>query len=172
MSNRGSPLVIRYRCLRKHDVKQVQSVALRSWSFTYRKIFSTKIIKQHVSTYYSAQSFEQGVFPRLRKGEDWFYVVLEDERLFGFSHITHTKTGWELLRIYLLPEHKGKGIGKKLLQLGERFLRRKRAREYCVFAYRKNRPAVEFYIRNGFTRAPGRDAGEEVCLEKKLRYRS
>jgi ribosomal protein S18 acetylase RimI-like enzyme len=68
-----------------------------------------------------------------------------------------------------LPKYIGKGIGRKLLQLGEEFLRAKMAKRYYVSAHRKNRLAVEFYIRSGFTRAPGRDAGGEVYLEKRLR---
>jgi ribosomal protein S18 acetylase RimI-like enzyme len=76
--------------------------------------------------------------------------------------------GWELVRIYVLPEYIGKGIGKRLLRLGENFLRRKKANEYCVFAHRRNRPAVRFYIRNGFTRVSRKDTGGEVCLEKKI----
>ena len=149
-------------------MRQVQSVALRSWKSTYKKIFSTKGIERRVSTYYSDESFEHEVFPRLRKGDDWFYVALEGNRLIGFSHLTRRRKRWELLRIYLLPKYMGKGIGKKLLQLGEEFLRRKMAKGYYVFAIRRNRPAMKFYTRNGFTRVRRRDTRGEVCLEKKL----
>jgi GNAT superfamily N-acetyltransferase len=144
-------------------------VALRSWRFTYKRIFSNRTIERRVSSYYSDQSFEEGVFSRLRKGDDWFCVALEGERLIGFSHIGRSEVGWELLRIYLLPRYVGKGIGKRLLQLGEKFLQTKMARRYYVSAHRRNTLAVEFYIRNGFTRVPSKDAAGEVYLEKKLR---
>jgi len=62
-----------------------------------------------------------------------------------------------------------KGIGKKLLQLGENFLRCKMAERYYVYAIRRNRLALQFYTQNGFRRTPRRDAGGEVCLEKILR---
>ena len=148
-------------------MKQVQSVALRSWRFTYKEIWSTRSIERRVSTDYSDQSFDEHVFPRIQKGVDWFYVALESNRLVGYSYITRSKMGWELVRIYLLPEYIGKGIGKKLLQLGENFLRRKKANGYYVFAHRRNRHAVEFYIRNGFARSTSKDTGGEVCLEKR-----
>ena len=151
-------------------MKQVQSVALRSWKFTYRNIFSTRTIRRRVSTYYSARSFDQDVFPRVRRGYDWFYVAVDGNRVVGYSHITRGRMGWELLRIYLLPRYMGKGIGKKLLQLGERFLRRKKADGYYVFAHRRNRPAVQFYARNGFVRASRKDTRGEVCLEKRLKH--
>lgn len=76
--------------------------------------------------------------------------------------------GWELVRIYVLPKYIGKGSGKRLLQLGEKFLMRKMATGYYAFAFRRNRRAVEFYIRNRFARVRSKDAGSEVCLEKKL----
>jgi ribosomal protein S18 acetylase RimI-like enzyme len=66
----------------------------------------------------------------------------------------------------------GKGIGKKLLQLGEKFLRTKKANRYVVCAHRKNRRALEFYVRNGFARTPRKDRKGEVYLEKKLHYRA
>jgi GNAT superfamily N-acetyltransferase len=76
--------------------------------------------------------------------------------------------GWELLRIYLLPEYIGKGVGKKLLSFGESFLRRKKVNRYIVSAHAKNRLAIEFYLRNGFSRSKGKDKGGEIYFEKNL----
>ena len=101
-------------------------------------------------------------------GVDWFYVVLEGKRVIGFSHIRHSRMGWELLRIYLLPEYIGKGVGKKLLSFGELFLRRKKVNRYIVSAHAKNRLAIEFYLRNGFSRSKGKDKGGEIYFEKNL----
>ena len=160
--------MIQYRRITKNSVKQVQSVALRSWKFTYRNIYSTKTIGRRVSNYYSDQSFKEYVLPRIRKGIDWFYVALEGKRVIGYSHITQGRMGWELLRIYLLPEYIGKGIGKKLLSLGESFLRRKKVRRYIVSAHAKNRLAIGFYLRNGFARVKGKDKAGEIYFEKNL----
>ncbi len=160
--------VIRYRRLTKSSVKQVQSVALRAWKFTYRNIYSTKSIERRVSNYYSDQTFKEHVLPRVRKGVDWFYLALEGKRIIGYSHISQGRMGWELLRIYLLPECIGKGIGTKLLSLGESFLRRKKVSRYVVTAHAKNTPAIAFYLRNGFARVKGKDKAGEVCFEKNL----
>jgi GNAT superfamily N-acetyltransferase len=104
----------------------------------------------------------------MRKGVEWFYVALEGGRVIGFSHLSHGRMGWELLRIYLLPEYMGKGIGRKLLLLGEAFLGRRRVRRYIVSAHAKNRRAREFYLRNEFVRTKGKDKGGEIYFEKKL----
>jgi len=159
--------VIRYRRLRGGDVKRVRSVALRSWKFTYRKIYLAKTIERRVSRYYSDQSFEP-ILPRIQKGVEWFYVVSDNKRVIGFSYIGRGRHGWELDRLYLLPEYTGKGIGRKLLQLGEAFLSRRKINRYFVYAHARNRPGIEFYLRNDFKRVPTMDTGGEVCLEKKL----
>jgi len=102
------------------------------------------------------------------KGVEWFYVALEGGRVIGFSHISHSRMRWELLRIYLLPEYLGKGIGKKLLSLGEEFLGRRKVRRYFVSAHAKNRRAIEFYLRNGFVRTKSKDKGGEIYFQKNL----
>jgi GNAT superfamily N-acetyltransferase len=161
--------LIRYGRLTKRSVKQVQSVALRAWKFTYRNIYSTETIERRVSNYYSNRSFKEYVLPGIQKGVDWFYVALDGKRVIGFSHISQGRMGWELLRIYLLPEYIGKGIGKKLLSLGESFLRRKKVSRYIVSAHAKNRLAAAFYLRNGFSRVRAKDKGGEIYFEKHLR---
>ncbi len=150
-------------------MKQVQSVALRAWTFTYRKIYSTKSIERYVSSYYSDQRFKERVLPRVRKGFDWFFVALDEKRVVGYSHIGRGRIGWELLRIYLLPQYIGKGVGKKLLQLGETFLKCKKARTYFVTSHKRNRLGIEFYLRNGFTITSKMvDGRASLCFEKRL----
>jgi ribosomal protein S18 acetylase RimI-like enzyme len=150
------------------DVKQVQLVALKAWKFTYRKIYSTKSIERYVSSYYSDQRFKERL-PRVRKGFDWFFVALDGKRVIGYSHIGRGRIGWELLRIYLLPQYIGKGIGKKLLQLGEAFLKRKKARTYFVTSHKRNRLGIEFYLRNGFKITSKMVEGRSsLCFEKRL----
>jgi ribosomal protein S18 acetylase RimI-like enzyme len=161
--------VVRYRRLTARDVRQVQSVAIRSWKFTYAGIYSIKTIERRVSSDYSDLSFARRVLPRVRRGVDWFYVAFDGNLLIGFSYIGRGRHGWELIRLYLLPEYVRKGIGKKLLRLGENFLRRKNVTVYVVFAHARNRHGIEFYLRNGFTRVSSKDVGGEVCLEKNFR---
>ncbi len=161
--------MIRYRRLVEGDVKQVQSVALRAWKFTYGKIYSTKSIERFVSRYYSDQMLKERILPRVRKGFDWFSVALDGKRIVGYSHIGRGRVGWELFRIYLLPKYIGIGVGKKLLQLGEAFLKRKKARRYFVTAHKRNRLGIRFYLRNGFTITSKMVEGRSsLCLEKRL----
>ena len=161
--------MIQYRPLLKRDVKPIQAVALKAWKYTYRNIYSPKTIQRYVSSYYSDESFEKFVLPTTRKGIDSFYVALDGRKLIGYAHVGKRREGWELFRIYLLPRYIGKGIGKRLLHLCERALKRKRAGSYFLFVHSGNKLGKDFYLRNGFVRVKRRDRGStSLCLEKKL----
>ena len=103
-------------------------------------------------------------------GKAFFYVAENEGRVIGFAHIGDRGNGWELLRIYLLPEHMGGGIGTRFIQLGEHFLRTKKASKYVTFVHKDNFPAIGFYKRNDFVREPDMDKKEinEQCWSKKL----
>jgi len=167
--------MIQYRRLRKGDIKQVQDVALKSWKYTYKRIYSARTIGQRVSLFYSDDSFRRFVFPRIRKGQECFYVALSRGRVIGFCAVgksMRARKGWRLYRIYLEPAYMGKGIGKRLLTLSEQFLRRKKAGSYSLYVHSKNKMAKRFYLKNGFIRAAALDMGRtEVCFIKFLKPR-
>lgn len=161
----------KYRALQWKDVTQVQAVALKAWKYTYRNIYLLRTIKRNVANYYSTESFQKFHFPRMRTGDEWFYVAVDGKWIIGYSNIGKVKQGWELFRIYLLSEYIGKGIGRKLLQLGERFLTKKRARSYFLYVHSKNKLGKRFYLRNGFVRVKKKDRGPtSQYLEKKLTH--
>lgn len=63
----------------------------------------------------------------------------------------------------------GKGVGKRLLILGERYFREKRARKYHAYVYVKNKRAIEFYLRIGFVKVRLKHKNRaEIYLEKSL----
>ncbi len=161
--------MIAYGKLRKNDASEVQKVALKAWKYTYRKIYTPRNIRKFVSRYYSNERFEKVVFPTIKKGHACFHVALDGNSIIGYSHVGKSKAGWELLRIYLLPRYIGKGIGRKLLCLNERFLRRKGIRRYFVYAHARNRLGILFYRRNDFVRMKRKDEGPtSICFVKQL----
>lgn len=162
--------MVRYRLLRKTDIPEVQAVALKAWMFAYRRYgLSIRHIQNFVKTRYSTESFEKYVLPSIKKGNSQFILGTDKRRIIGYVNTGPGTWSWELYRIYLLPEHIGKGIGKKLLQLSEEFLRSKKARKYHCYVWKENKAGLDFYQRNGFVRLEGKDKNRnEICLEKKL----
>jgi diamine N-acetyltransferase len=162
--------MVRYRVLKRKDVPEVQAVALKAWTFAYRRYgLSIKLIQKFVSERYSTDSFEKAVLPSIRKGDSQFYLATDKGKIIGYSNAGPGTWSWELYRIYLLPEYIGKGVGKKLLQLAEDFLRSKKARKYHLYVWQENKAALDFYKRNGFAKLEGKNKNKvEICLEKKL----
>jgi ribosomal protein S18 acetylase RimI-like enzyme len=169
-----------YRELNREDIRQVQEVALKAWRRTYRHIYSPSSIEHQVSNYYSTENLE-GILQGVRQKKLYFQVAIDNERIVGYVNggrngdpflpkgRAHKTSGWELFRIYLLPDYIGRGIGKELLHLWEGFLREKKARRYSVYIEPKNKLGNEFYLRNGFVRANKLDRGfSSPCLVKKL----
>jgi len=145
-------------------------MALKAWTFAYRRYgLSLKHIRRFVSERYSTDSFENTVFPSMKKGDSQFYLATDKGKIVGYSNAGPGIWSWELYRIYLLPEYIGKGVGKKLLLLAEDFLRSKKARKYHLYVWRENKAALDFYKRNGFVKLEGKNKNRvEICLEKKL----
>ena len=162
---------IRFRRLKKSDVPQIQDVALKSWKYAYRTVYTPKNIRKFVSRYYSNDSFANLVFPAIRKNQSCFHVALDGNRVIGYSQVAKTKLGWELLRIYLLPRYIGRGIGKKLLHHTERFLKQNHAKAYFAYAHMGNRISLQFYRGSGFVRKKARDQSPtSYCFVKELRH--
>jgi diamine N-acetyltransferase len=163
--------MVRYRVLGKKDVPEIQAVALKAWTFAYRRYgLSINHIRRFVSERYSTDSFEKSVFPSIERGDSQFYLATDNGEIIGYSNVGRGVWSWELYRIYLLPEYIGRGVGKKLLLLAEDFLRSKKALKYHAYVWKENKAALDFYKRNGFVKLEGKDKNKaEICIEKKLK---
>src|SRR6266568_2319930 len=73
--------MVRYRVLRRKDVPEVQSVALKAWKFAYRRYgLSLKLIEKFVLERYSTDSFEKTVSHRSRREKPSFTSRPRKER--------------------------------------------------------------------------------------------
>ena len=83
-------------------------------------------------------------------GEFW---VLEDDGLIaGCVGVTREDAGrCELHRLYLLPSHRGRGFGGKLIETVVSWCREKGCRELYLWSDLKFTAAREVYIRCGFS---------------------
>ena len=159
-------------------------MALKVWNSTYGGIYTPASIMRQVSEYYATTVLEAMV-RGVRRGRFCFQIALDNGKLIGYVNGGRTRDawkllkflpkegdttlGWELFRIYLLPEYHGRGIGKELLRHWESFLRKKRARGYSVYVEPKNKLGKRFYLRNGFARTERLDRGpSSSCFVKTL----
>ena len=98
----------------------------------------------------------------------FFGVAVSSSQIVGFCNLGDRGQGMELLRIYLLPDFIGKGIGRNLLALGEKFAIARGHRTYFCCVHPDNELGKEFYRKSGFQHIPQRDLADEWYLEKRI----
>jgi len=156
-----------FRPLREDDAPQIYQVALEAWKFTYRDIFEPQFIQNFVNRNY-APEVSIGLLPGVKTGQIFFHVAVSEIAVIGFCNIGETLQGMELFRIYLRPPFIGKKIGRKLLELGEVFIRSKGYSSYFCFVHKDNEIGKRFYLKAGFAHVPEKDQDDEWYMDKVL----
>lgn len=156
---------LKFRQIEKKDFQEVHNLALKGWYFAYSHI-KKESLKKLVDKYYSQESLESAL-GHIKDGVEFFVLAFDKEKLIGFCHVgLKENKGGEIYRLYIEPKLIGKGIGKKLLVLGENFLKAKGCKKLSAFANKRNTVGMEFYFRNGFRHIPEKD--EEDKFEKEV----
>jgi ribosomal protein S18 acetylase RimI-like enzyme len=73
-----------------------------------------------------------------------------------------------LYRIYLLPAYIGQGIGRKLLEHGEKFLMEHGVNTYSCFVHKDNEIGKRFYVSRGFQHITEKDHDDEWYMQKTI----
>ncbi|KUJ51255.1 GNAT family N-acetyltransferase [Chryseobacterium sp. JAH] len=98
------------------DIPLIQDLAKRSWENAYADILSKEHMKYMLDTMYSEAEISEHL-----KNPDYHYYLVFDENLHSYDGFLGYENHYEnqttkLHRIYLVPESKGKGLGKKTLE--------------------------------------------------------
>lgn len=134
----------------EENISLIQDLAKRSWENAYANILSKEQLEYMLSTMYS----QEEIHSQMSQPNYHYYVVFDEvnqsfEGFIGYENDYETNTT-KLHRIYLVPESKGKGFGKKALE----FLVEK-TKEFgdtrIILAVNKNNAAKEFYQSQGFS---------------------
>ena len=95
------------------DIPLIQELARRSWENAYVEILSDEQMEYMLNTMYSKEEITGHL-----QNPDYHYFLIKDEDSYegfiGYENSYEEKTT-KLHRIYLVPESKGKGLGKKAL---------------------------------------------------------
>jgi ribosomal protein S18 acetylase RimI-like enzyme len=155
------------RPITEADVPIIHAVALEAWQYTYHDIFDQEFIETFVNQHYAPEAI-LSLFPRLRSSTICFYVAEDASNIIGFCNIGLHQEIAELYRIYLLPSYIGQGIGQKLLEYGEEFLREHGINTYFCFVHKDNEIGKRFYFRFGFQHVPEKDHDDEWYMAKRI----
>lgn len=137
------------------DVEGVRTVARRSWETDYPAILNRESIDEAVESWYAPEQLRFDA-----ESDDALLLIAADERdgVVGFAHaiVSEGEDGdgdvATLLRLYVDPDHRGRGVGTRLLdsvcdRLDERGYSRLEA-----MVLERNEPGNAFYRSYGFER--------------------
>jgi GNAT superfamily N-acetyltransferase len=131
------------------DIPLIQNLARRSWENAYADILSAEQMEYMLSEMYSETEIKNHLL-----NPDYHYYLIQDEStgafegFIGYEHNYEERTT-KLHRIYLVPESKGKGFGKRALQ----FLNGKASEngnERIILNVNKYNSAKNFYESQGY----------------------
>ena len=154
------------------DIPALQSTAAASWWATYGDYLEASFIEGLLASAYSARKLAV----HLVDPHSHFLVAKVDDALVGFGQVGPTMARdddapvapADLYRLYLLPQWQGRGIGLRLLEALEGWLREQGYPYYGAYVDERNEPAKKFYARQGFVHKPECDIPEQWYLVKQL----
>lgn len=95
------------------DVPTINLLAQKIWEPTYRQILTQEQIAYMFEVIYTYEALRQ----QMQEGQT-FLILLGDEQPIGFAAFSQKDVSlqiYKLNKMYLLPEHQGKGLGKLLI---------------------------------------------------------
>lgn len=131
------------------DIPLIKDLAKRSWENAYADILSKEQMEYMLNTMYSEAEISEHL-----KNTNYHYFLVFDEILNAFDGFLGYENHYEnqttkLHRIYLVPESKGKGLGKKTLEfLNEKV--KEIGDKRIVLNVNKYNSAKKFYESQGY----------------------
>lgn len=157
-------LEIRLEPFQARYSRELRRVALESWLYTYRNIYTRAYINRFIRENYKISTLK-ALEKFVDSGVISFNVAVFEGKLIGFCQFGRDRE-FTLLRIYLKPEWMGRGIGSALLERGEEWVKEKGGKSYIVNVQKDNVIGINFYRKKGFK--DERSSGDELCLRKLL----
>lgn len=140
------------------DVDAVREIGVKTWPVAYAGIASDGFIADGIAQWWSREAVERGI----RNGIT--LVAADGDDLVGVVGLGREGDSWVMWKLYVLPDHQGKGIGKALLEAAIEALP-DGTTELLLDVLVANEPAIGFYRSQGFveaTKTPDRDLGAEL----------
>lgn len=95
------------------DIEAIHDVAKASWETDYPDILSRETVEEGIEEWYDTDSVRKAVSDSKMR----LFVAAEDETVVGFAHaILSNQDEGHILRLYVHPEHREQGIGRRLFE--------------------------------------------------------
>lgn len=135
------------RIAKPDELEIIHQLAHEIWWPTYQGIISDEQISFMLKDMYSLHSLQRQI-----EREAIFILAKEDEHFVGFASCSFSQDNavCTVHKLYILPSQQGKGIGRNLIH----FITREaseRGAETIELNVNRNNPALQFYLKEGFT---------------------
>ena len=131
------------------DVPTIRTIALAAWPAAYAEILSREQLAYMLGLMYS----EAGLREQMEHGQ-LFYLLFTGDSAIGFAGYEPNYQGRAITRLhklYLLPDHKGRGFGRMLFEMVHRAACEAGDRAVNLNVNKYN-PSLGFYNHLGFVR--------------------
>lgn len=90
----------------------------------------------------------------IKSKTDWLILAEENDEILGFTIINNSPVFKKAVieNIFVTPQHRKKGIGKKLLTAAVEKIRETDCEYICILTEADNETAIDFYVGSGFNR--------------------
>ena len=128
------------------EVQKIKQVLSETWIDTYGSFLSQETIQTVTTVWHNPQLLASEI-----QNPKVFFSVAKDQNntILGLLTASKQEDGTVVInRLYVSPQHQGKGIGSKLLE--ESMLAFSGVRKFQLEVEEKNKKALLFYYRKGF----------------------
>lgn len=157
----------------EEDLSTIRQLAYSIWPHSYTKILGTKQVNYMLQKIYSPAALKN----ELNNLGHHFILVSEEEKPIAFAAFSMHENDpcvYHLNKIYVLPSHQGKNLGKQIIKYVITEIKKMGATSLQLNVNRHNN-ALHFYEKQGFKiiRTEDIDIGEgyfmnDYVMEKKL----
>ncbi|WP_371401617.1 GNAT family N-acetyltransferase [Kribbella sp. NBC_00662] len=140
------------------DVDAIRQIGLTTWPVAYAGLVPEAFITHGLAEWWSVEAVERGISRGIT------LVAADGDALVGMVGLGREEDFWVMWKLYVLPDHQGKGVGKALLDAAIAALP-DGTPELLLDVLVANDQAIGFYRSQGFTeakRTPDRDLGVEL----------
>lgn len=141
----------------ENKILEIRDIASKIWPVAYRDIITEDQINYMLEKMYDPKILKEQITTQNHQ----FYILYNGDLPIGFVGFElnyDKKNTTKIHKLYLLPETKGLGFGRMLLNIVVNAVQQQQFRTIVLNVNKKN-PAVHFYLKNGFK------IKEEVVLD-------
>lgn len=136
------------------DIEKLQDLSKSTFIDTFGAENSKENMEEYVNSTYSIKNLSK----ELLKPDSLFFFAEDKKRVMGYLKLNinsaqtekYFSNSLEIERIYVLPEAKGQGIGKKFISLAEYEAKKLNVNTIWLGVWEKNYKALKFYEKMGF----------------------